>query len=258
VAKTSKKPARSVAGGRHAIKADAPAATISPVRGIVVRERHVSEYRSDPENARKHNPRNVGMIVDAVNEVGVGRSLVVTEDDIVRAGNGTMDACIEAGITRVVEIETDGSTIVAVKRSNLDEDQKRRLALYDNRAAELATWDREQIRRLADENPDSLKGMFTEEELSDLLAASPDDEEEGGIGTDGPLLDQAIQLRPAREYVVVMCADGEKGAEEFERLKLALDLAPVRRGGYKAGSPFDQTGTQRVIHAADLLKRVGA
>lgn len=64
-------------------------------------------------------------------------------------------------------------------------------------------------------------------------------------------LPQAIQLRPAREYVVVMCADDD-GAE-FERLKSLLGLGPVRRGGYKDGSPFDAVGTQRVIQAADLI-----
>jgi hypothetical protein len=70
-----------------------------------------------------------------------------------------------------------------------------------------------------------------------------------------PDLDQAIQLRPNREYVVVMCADDE--GEEWEQLKQALKLKPVRRGGYKPGSPFDMVGTQRVIYAADLIERLG-
>jgi hypothetical protein len=47
-----------------------------------------------------------------------------------------------------------------------------------------------------------------------------------------------------------MCDD----LDEWERLKVALSLTPVRRGGYKQGSPFDDVGTQRVVKAADLLK----
>ena len=76
---------------------------------------------------------------------------------------------------------------------------------------------------------------------SDLLA-----------GDDPDKLPQAVQLAPAREYAVIMCDD----LDEWERLKVALSLTPVRRGGYKQGSEFDDVGTQRVIKAADLLKRI--
>lgn len=89
---------------------------------------------------------------------------------------------------------------------------------------------------------------FDESELERLLV---DPEHASGSET---LLDQAVQLRPAREYVVVMC----ETEEEWEALKQALELRPVRRGGYKAGSPFDATGTQRVVPAADLLARLEA
>jgi hypothetical protein len=44
-----------------------------------------------------------------------------------------------------------------------------------------------------------------------------------------------------------MCAD----QAEWERLKVALQLTPVRRGGYRKGSPVDDVGTQRVVKAAD-------
>jgi hypothetical protein len=64
---------------------------------------------------------------------------------------------------------------------------------------------------------------------------------------------QAIQLEPDHEYAVVMCKD----ADEWEALKVALNLTPVRRGGYKKGSAFDAVGTQRVVKAGDLLARIG-
>lgn len=75
-------------------------------------------------------------------------------------------------------------------------------------------------------------------------------------GLDVPQVPQAVQLKPPREYVLVMCADGDAGLEEFERLKVALKLTPVRRGGYRKGSPFDDVGTQRVVHARDILGRL--
>ena len=63
-------------------------------------------------------------------------------------------------------------------------------------------------------------------------------------------LDQAIQLKPPSEYVLIMC----DSLEEFEKLREVFDLGLVRKGGYKAGSPFDQTGTQRVITAGRLFE----
>jgi hypothetical protein len=39
-------------------------------------------------------------------------------------------------------------------------------------------------------------------------------------------------------------------------LKVALNLTPVRRGGYRKGSPLDDVGTQRAVKAADVLPRL--
>ena len=61
---------------------------------------------------------------------------------------------------------------------------------------------------------------------------------------------QAIQLTPPREYVLIMCNESN---DEWEELKVALNLTPVRKGGYKKGSAFDAIGTQRVIKAEDFL-----
>jgi len=50
------------------------------------KECSLADLTLDPKNARKHNPRNIGMIVKSVGEVGVGRSIVIDEDGIVLAG----------------------------------------------------------------------------------------------------------------------------------------------------------------------------
>jgi len=63
-----------------------------------------------------------------------------------------------------------------------------------------------------------------------------------------------LQLEPPREYALIMCAN----ENEWARLKVALQLTPVRRGGYRQGSPRDDVGTQRVIWAADVLPRLEA
>lgn len=129
---------------------------------------HVRDLRPDHKNARSHNPRNVGTIVDSLHAVGAARSIVIDETGRILAGNATVEAAGEAGITKVLTVDADGQTLVAVRRTGLSEEQKVRLALADNRASELATWDADVLRSLADEV--KLDGLWSEGELAVLLS----------------------------------------------------------------------------------------
>lgn len=135
---------------------------------------HLKDLIPDPENRRKHNPRNLGMVADALRSVGAARSIVIDEDNVVLAGNGVSEAAAEAGIERVQVVDVDGSTLVAVRRRGLSVEQKRALALYDNRTAELAEWDAEQLRADLDAGLD-LRPWFSETELSAALARAAGD-----------------------------------------------------------------------------------
>jgi DNA modification methylase len=109
------------------------------------------------------------MVVDALHLVGAARSIVIDEDNVVLAGNGVTEAAAEAGITKVHVVDVDGSTLVAVRRSGLTPEQKRALAIYDNRTAELAEWDADQLQ--ADVAAGlSLQPWFSEDEAAALLA----------------------------------------------------------------------------------------
>jgi hypothetical protein len=64
-------------------------------------------------------------------------------------------------------VDADGQTIVAVRRTGLTAAQKAKLALYDNRAAELADgWDAAVLKDLSAEL--DLSSMFSEKELEAL------------------------------------------------------------------------------------------
>jgi ParB-like chromosome segregation protein Spo0J len=106
---------------------------------------HLKDLRPDPQNRRKHNPRNIGMLADALQRVGAARSIVIDEDGEVLAGNGVLEAAGQVGITRVQVVEADGETLIAVRRRGLTPEQKRDLAISDNRTAELAEWNWEQL-----------------------------------------------------------------------------------------------------------------
>lgn len=129
----------------------------------------LGDLKPDPKNARRHTPRNVGVIVDALQKVGAARSIVIDEDNVILAGNATVDAAGEAGIERVQVVEADGNTLVAVRRTGLSKKQKAALAIADNRAADLAEWDVDNLTGLAaDVELDLSEVGFTPEELESL------------------------------------------------------------------------------------------
>ncbi len=130
---------------------------------------HIGQLKPDARNARRHTPRNVGTIVAALHEVGAARSIVIDENDVILAGNATVEAAGQAGIERLRVVDADGDEVIAVRRRNLTPEQKRRLALFDNRAAELAEWDEGVIAGLVEDT--DLSGIFTDDELHNLLAA---------------------------------------------------------------------------------------
>ena len=128
----------------------------------------LADLTPDPRNARRHNPRNVGMLEKALGEVGAARSIVIDEHGVVLAGNATIEAAARAGIEKVQVVDADGETIIAVRRTGLTAKQKTRLALYDNRTAELADWDADVIADLMATERELLDGLFADDELARL------------------------------------------------------------------------------------------
>lgn len=130
----------------------------------------------DPENLRLHNAKNLDAIRTSMEEVGSGRSVVIDEDGTILAGNGTMQIARERGMRVIVVDRPDRNTIIAVRVNGLSSREKKRLALWDNRSAELARWDKRALARLATDVPEQelLGGLFDEETLARLRAAQDD------------------------------------------------------------------------------------
>lgn len=153
----------------------------------------ISQLVHDKRNPRKHNERNLKVIVNSLHDVGFARSIVIDENNEILAGNGVTEAAVIAGIEKVIEVEADGNTIVAVRRRGLSDEQKQRLKYYDNRSGELAGWDNEQL--LADLNEGmDLSAFWNQDELDALLEGMNDTD--GGAGTDTePQVNKADELR---------------------------------------------------------------
>ena len=69
------------------------------------------DLNPEPQNARKHTPRNVAMVVDALQEVGAARSIVIDEKGVVLAGKATIEPAGQA--RRVKVVDADGREIIA-------------------------------------------------------------------------------------------------------------------------------------------------
>lgn len=134
---------------------------------------HIKDLIPDDANARRHNPRNIGMLVDALHEVGAARSIVIDENNMIICGNATVEAAAIAGIEKVRVVQIDGNEILAAQLPpGCTDFEKQRIALYDNRVAELAEWDAGVLMQLQQEAPNAMKGMFREDEMAVILAQS--------------------------------------------------------------------------------------
>jgi DNA modification methylase len=127
----------------------------------------LADLTPDPRNTRRHTARNLAQIEQALTEVGAARSIVVDEAGTILAGNATVQAAKQIGIERLRIIETDGTELVAVRRPGLTPEQKARLALLDNRSAELAEWDEEVLAAIAQDI--DLSDLWEADELAELL-----------------------------------------------------------------------------------------
>jgi DNA modification methylase len=180
--------------------------------------RDISELKPDPENRREHNARNLEMIADSLRDVGPARSISIDENDVIMAGNGVVQAAAAAGITKVRIVEASGEEIIAVRRRGLTPEQKRALAIYDNRTAELATWNPAQL--AADQLAGlDLKPFFFETELQGILG--PTRERSGLTDPDATPAIRATRIKRGDLFELgqhrLLCGDSTK-ADDVARV----------------------------------------
>jgi hypothetical protein len=97
----------------------------------------VSELIPDDKNFNKGNPFGEGLIEKSFSKFGAGRSILLDKNNRIIAGNKSTQKFAEGGGEKIIVVETDGNTLVAVKRTDIDLDtpQGREMALADNMAA---------------------------------------------------------------------------------------------------------------------------
>ena len=131
----------------------------------------------DAKNANKGTERGTGMLEQSLRNYGAGRSILIDAKGRIIAGNKTVQEAGAIGMDKVQVVESDGSTIIAVQRTDLDlerDPKARELALADNRIAEVnLDYDKAVLADLAGDI--NIGQFFLENELKDLL--EPDEAE---------------------------------------------------------------------------------
>jgi DNA modification methylase len=151
----------------------------------------IKELVLDEKNANKGTKRGRQLLGDSLEKYGAGRSVVVDRHNRVIAGNKTVQAAVAAGMNSIAVIETDGSSLVAVQRGDLDlkkDKRARELAIADNRVGELdLEWNPEVLASLDVD----LKQFWNENELNALLK----DFRSSELCAPEPKIDQAAELQ---------------------------------------------------------------
>jgi ParB-like chromosome segregation protein Spo0J len=84
----------------------------------------------DPANARRHDEKNIIAIKGSLARFGQQKPIVITLDNVIRAGNGTWQAAKELGWTTI-----------NVVRSHLTGAEAIGFSIADNRSSELGAWE---------------------------------------------------------------------------------------------------------------------
>jgi DNA modification methylase len=142
----------------------------------------INSLLPDHKNARRRTDRSASLIKESIDRYGAARSIVIDEDNRILAGNGTIEAAKAAGIKNVRIIESDGTEVIAVRRTGLTEDEKIGVALSDNRSSDLSEWDQEMLRRLSEEH--DISPWFDDDDLNELLAVTELPPEHGNTDPD--------------------------------------------------------------------------
>ena len=219
----------------------------------------LSDLTSDPHNANRGTARGREALADSLRAYGAGRAVLVDRHGVVIAGNKTVEQAKAQGLGLRV-IESDGSELIAVRRSDLDlasDARAQALAVVDNRVSELGLeWDEAMLRDL-DEAGVDLSTFWTDEEFAALVATPTTGQtDENAVLAPGPTAFRRGHLIALGRHRL-LCGDATASADvarvlagETPRLLVSdppygVDYTPAWR---HAAYPEQRTAVGRVVN----------
>lgn len=193
----------------------------------------VEDLKFDKRNYRRHSDKNQSLIKKSINEVGFGRSIVIDADNEIVCGNGVVSQIAKS--TPIKVVETNGSELVVVKRTDLktDDEKRKQLAVMDNSTSDSSEFDL-----------DLLKEDFGIEDLQDFgldITFTAEKEEK-------PELEFTEELLEEHNYIVLTF---DNSADWMTCCDL-LDVKTVKTSDSKG--KYIRTGIGRVFKGERFLR----
>ena len=119
-----------------------------------VKEAKLKDLIQDDRNLNAGTERGQQLIEKSLREFGAGRSILLDKNNRIIAGNKTHKNAELVGLDDVIIVETDGTKLVAVKRTDVDLDTKkgREMALADNATVKVdLEWDTDALNSVAED-----------------------------------------------------------------------------------------------------------
>lgn len=117
-------------------------------------ETKIDQLIPDDLNANIGTEYGGHLIEKSFRELGAGRSILLDKNNNIIAGNKSTEKCAAIGLEDVIIVETDGTKLVAVKRTDIDINSKqgRELALADNATSKAnLVWDDDIIQQISEQ-----------------------------------------------------------------------------------------------------------
>ena len=197
-------------------KRKTPAATEHVAPGLQAMTVTVRSLTSDPDNARRHDERNLAAIAASLERFGQQAPIVYANrrgKRVVVKGNGLLAAARSLGWAHVAAI-----------RSDLRDRALRAYAIADNRTGDLSAFDQHLLTIQLQELQDAEFGLdavgFTDEDLAKLVA-----DLEAGDGGDERAAANPRKARPRKVSdlfaVIVECENEREQLAFYEEMKAA-------------------------------------
>jgi len=172
----------------------------------------ISELIPDDKNYNQGNEFGNSLIEKSLRKNGAGRSILIDKNNRIIAGNKTVENAASIGLEDLLIVESDGTKIIAVKRTDIDLDSKagREMALADNATSKAnIVWNHENLKD--DWGDDELKGWGIEDE-----AEKYDDEFTLPDGGKPPFQQMTFTLADEQAGIVQAAIDAIKSTDDYK------------------------------------------
>ena len=215
----------------------------------------IDDLIQDDHNFNKGNEQGAQLLERSFRECGAGRSVLIDKDNRLVGGNKAQKGFKAAGKKKVIIVDSDADTLVAVRRKDvsLDSAEGRKMAYLDNLTTQVnLTWDQTELEAVQAD----VEGFDIADFGVDLFDSQTGDEEplpeEDDFG-DGEKTEAVCQRGDVWELGEhrLMCGDSTEAAD-VERL-MNGETADL----WLTDPPYNVDLSDKVEHLNEYMKEIG-